>query len=271
MNNPTAQTIAVNGATIHFDDLGKGELPIIFIHGFPFNKSSWQPQMAFFQHTHRVIAYDIRGFGASTAGTEKASIQLFAYDLVKFMDGLNIEKAIVCGLSMGGYILLNAVQRFPDRFAALVLADTQCIADSEEARAKRQKSILDIEENGLQPFAEAFVKNVFSEKSLENKLDWVEKIQKIIVSTAVGTVTATLSALAGRAETCSLLSKIKVPTLIICGSEDKVTPVEQSEFLQKGIENSTLNIIEKAGHLSNLEQPAEFNKRLLAFISRLEG
>ena len=122
MKGNNKNMIDIDGITISFDDFGKSDIPIIFIHGFPFDKSSWQPQITFFKHTHRVIAYDIRGFGASTAGTEKASISLFADDLVHFMDRMQIEKAIVCGLSMGGYILLNAVKRFPTRFEAIILA-----------------------------------------------------------------------------------------------------------------------------------------------------
>ncbi len=261
------QQINVNGVRTCFDDFGKGTLPVIFIHGFPFDKSSWQPQMAFFKRKHRVIAYDIRGFGASTAGNESASISLFADDLVRFMDALEIDKSIACGLSMGGYILLNAVKRYPERFEAIILSDTQCIADSEEARAKRKQSILDIEQAGLKPFADGFIKNVFTQASLNNKNEWVETIHKIILSTPVKTVTSALSALAERSEMCSSLKAIDVPTLIICGSEDKVTPIAQSEVLHREIVNSTLHIIDKAAHLSNLEQPDEFNRQILNFLN----
>jgi 3-oxoadipate enol-lactonase len=259
--------INVNGISTCYDDFGKAQMPIIFIHGFPFDKSSWQPQMAFFKRTHRVIAYDIRAFGASTAGNEKASIPLFADDLVKFMDAMEIDKAIVCGLSMGGYILLDAVQRYAARFEAIILSDTQCIADEEATRAKRKQTILDIGETGLMPFAEGFVKNIFTQTSLDNKNEWVETIKNIILSTPVETVTATLSALAERSEMCSSLKLIDAPTLILCGREDKVTPIAQSEFMHREIVNSTLHIIDKAGHLSNLEQSDEFNSQILDFIS----
>jgi 3-oxoadipate enol-lactonase len=261
--------INVNGITISFDDVGKGQVPIIFIHGFPFDKSSWQPQMAFFQDTHRAIAYDIRGFGTSGAGEEKASMYLFADDLVKFMDALEIDKAIVCGLSMGGYILMNAMQRYPQRFEAIILSDTQCIADSEEAKAKRQKTILDIKESGLSSFSEGFVNAIFSQTALENENKWVAEIKKIIISTPVEIITGTLSALAERSETCSSLAAIDIPTLILCGREDKVTPVAQSEQLHREIATSTLHIIDKAGHVSNLEQPDEFNAQILNFISQI--
>jgi 3-oxoadipate enol-lactonase len=261
--------ISVGDITTCFDDFGEGNLPLIFIHGFPFDKSSWQPQMTHFKHTHRVIAYDIRGFGASTAGTEKASISVFADDLVHFMDRMQIEKAIVCGLSMGGYILLNAVKRFPTRFEAIILADTQCIADSEELRAKRKQTILEIGEGGVQTFADGFIKNVFTPLSLNNKNGLVKGIKNTILSTKTETITASLFALAERDEACTSLKEIFVPTLILCGREDKVTPVAQSEGLHSEIAESTLHIIENAAHLSNLEQPIEFNKHITHFISSL--
>jgi 3-oxoadipate enol-lactonase len=263
------QQINVNGISISFEDVGKAQMPIIFIHGFPFDKSSWQPQMAFFQNTHRVIAYDIRGFGKSSAGKEKASMSLFADDLVKFMDALEIDKAIVCGLSMGGYILMNAVHRYPQRFEAIILSDTQCIADSEAGKTKREQTILEIGKSGLSPFAEGFVNAIFSQAALDNKNKWVAAIKNIIISTPVEIVTGTLSALGERTEKCSSLRAIDIPTLILCGSEDKVTPVAQSEHLHREIATSTLHIIEKAGHLSNLEQPDEFNAQILNFISQI--
>lgn len=263
--------INVNGTTLSFDDFGVGEMPIIFIHGFPFDKSTWQPQMTFLQKSHRVIAYDIRGFGSSLAGKEKASITLFADDLVRFMDAMEIEKAIVCGLSMGGYILLNAVQRYPDRFAAIILADTQCIPDSEMVREKRSETILHIEANGLKIFADGFIKNVFTPHTLDSKKEVVESTRKIMLDTPPETVTSGLSALAERAEICTLLKDLFIPTLIICGRQDMVTPLAQSESMHSEITNSTLIIIEKAGHLSNLEQPKAFNKAIEDFVLTLKN
>jgi 3-oxoadipate enol-lactonase len=262
--------INVNGTTLCFDDFGVGETPIIFIHGFPFNKSTWEPQMTFLQKTHRVIAYDIRGFGASLAGKEKASITLFADDLVRFMDAMEIEKAIVCGFSMGGYILLNAVQRYPDRFEALILADTQCIPDSEMVREKRSETILHIEANGLKMFTDGFIKNVFTPHTLDSKKEVVEATRKIMLDTPPETVTSGLAALAERAEICTLLKEIFIPTLIICGRQDMVTPLAQSESMHSEIAHSVLHIIEKAGHLSNLEQPKMFNKAIEDFVLNLK-
>lgn len=263
------QYINLNGITVCYDDLGMGTIPVLFIHGFPFDKSSWQPQMEFLKKTNRVIAYDIRGFGKSTAGNEIASIDLFADDLIKLMDSLQIEKAIVCGLSMGGYILLNAVFRYPKRFEGIILCDTQCLADSPATKEKRYKSITQIKAGGLKNYTETFVINVFCRETLVSKKELVEKIKDVIVSTSPVTITQSLSALAERREMCTSLNEISIPALILCGKEDAATMLAQSEYLNHHIANSTLHYIERAGHLSNLEQPDEFNNLLIGFISGL--
>lgn len=262
-------SIDANEIIISYNDLGAGRIPIIFIHGFPFDKSTWQPQMDFLKATHRVIAYDIRGFGKSTLGDEKLSISLFADDLIKFMDMLQIPKAIVCGLSMGGYILLNAVHRYPARFAGLVLADTQCAADLPESRLKRKHAIENIEANGLDEFVANFISSALSKSFLETNLEWPKKVESIMKSSSVEAVTQTLNAMAIRWETCSTLGGINVPTLILCGEEDAITPPAKSKYMNAEIANSELKIIESAGHLSNIEQPIQFNNYLHNFISAI--
>jgi 3-oxoadipate enol-lactonase len=270
MQLSTNKLKSVNGISICFDDFGEGETPIIFVHGFPFDKSSWQPQIDFLGKTNRVIAYDIRGFGKSTAGHDKISIRLFADDLIKFMDVLAIKKAIVCGLSMGGYILLNAVHQYPERFKAIILSDTQCIADSAEAKDKRMQTVKKIKKDGLQEFADGFIENIFCQESKDNKKELVESIRNTILNTPPQTITDTLMALAERTETCSALQQITLPVLLLCGSEDKVTPVEQAEFMHRNISNSSLQIISNAGHMANIEQPELFNKHIGEFIANLE-
>ncbi len=261
--------IDVNGVTICYDDFGKGTVPVIFVHGFPFNKSSWQPQMEFLKNTYRVLAYDIRGFGKSTAGNEIKSISLYADDLVKFMDALEIEKAIVCGLSMGGYILLNAANRFPERFKALVLCDTQCIADSNEMKEKRKEAIAHIVAAGIKDFTDTFIENVFCKNSRDTKKELVEKVRTIVLTTSPETITNGLNALAQRWDMCKTLDEISIPALILCGKEDTVTLPVESEFMHRNIANSQLYFIERAGHLTNLEQPEEFNMYLADFLPAL--
>lgn len=262
--------INANGITMSFDDFGKGETPIIFVHGFPFDKSSWAPQMAFMKKTNRVIAYDIRGFGATTSGKPAASMRVYADDLVKFMDNMGISKAIVCGLSMGGYIVLNAVQRYPERFKALILSDTQSIADTEEARKKRYQTIEQIKTDGLAVFTEGVIKNVFCADSRMHRKEVIHSVKEVVLSTSPETIIAGLTALAERADMTSSLKDITIPTLIICGKEDAMTPPNQAEALHIAIKNSVLQIIENAGHLSNLEQSDAFNKHLAGFIATLK-
>lgn len=262
-------TIAVNNFDLSYDDVGEGNVPIIFLHGYPFNKSMWQGQLDFLKSAYRVIACDIRGFGKSTDEESFLSIDLFADDLIQFMDKLNIEKAIVCGLSMGGFITLNAHQRFPDRFGALILADTQCIADTTEVKEKRYKTISEIEVDGVANFNEGFIKKVFHKDSITNKKELVEELRSVVFANSEHIIKQGLVALAERSETCSTLDKISIPTLIICGREDEVTPLTESQSMKASIKGATLKIIENAGHVSNLEQADEFNQHLLFFLTPL--
>lgn len=262
-------TIEINDFILSYDDLGEGRIPIIFLHGFPFDKTMWKSQIEFLKTSYRLIACDVRGFGKSKDEKTPLSMSLFADDLIEFMDKLDIDKAIICGLSMGGYITLNAAKRFPDRFEALILCDTQCIADSAEVKEKRLNTIAAIEAEGAAEFNEGFIKSVFHKESLVNKKELVDEVRKIVFANSQHIIVQGLLALAVRTEACSTLDKIRIPTLIICGREDAVTPLEQSEYLKQHILGSTLEVIDNAGHLSNLEQPQEFNEILSEFLISL--
>jgi len=257
-------TIPVNGIPMSYEDSGKHTLPVIFVHGFPFNKSMWDPQFEFLKETHRVITYDLPGFGNSGPLRAETSLTDFADNLVQFMDALKIEKANVCGFSMGGYILLNAMERYPFRFESIILCDTQCAADSKENAQKRFDTIQDIEKKGLEEFTDEFLKKVFSNHA---EIETTERMKQVILSNSPQAIIAALKAMAGRKETCSGLKNILVPTLVLCGEEDTLTPVAVSEFLFESIPNAEMHVIKNAGHLSNLEQPEIFNGHLHNFIS----
>lgn len=261
--------IQANGINMSYDQAGEGIITLIFIHGFPFDKSLWQAQLTHFESNYRVIAYDIRGFGKTTDNATEPSIQLFADDLIAFMDALRIEKAVICGLSMGGFIALNAISRFPERVEALVLCDTLCHADTIADREKRYKTIQTIENEGLGPYADLFIKAVFHPDSITGKEQVVADVREIILSNEKRIVISGLMVLAKRKETCYYLEKIQVPVLILCGKEDEVTPPEQSEFMHKAIAGSVLHLIEQAGHLSNIEQVTVFNAHLNEFLIKL--
>lgn len=267
-----AKNIQANGIRVSYLDEGSSTgLPLIFIHGFPFNKEMWEKQVSALNETHRCIAYDVRGHGNSERGEAQFSIPQFADDLFFLMDALKIEKAVLVGLSMGGYIALHAIQNQPQRIAGLVLCDTQCAADSDEARQKRTKTIAFIQKNGLSVYAEESLKNLFAPASFRDNKDEVTFIKDTILKTPAESICLTLQALANRKETCSSLTDIKIPVCILVGNEDKITTPELGLKMQALIEGSELHIIERAGHLSNLENPEQFNEHLKTFLTNFFG
>lgn len=262
-------TISINNFNLSYNDVGEGKTPIIFLHGYPFDKTMWQAQFDSLSSSNRLIACDIRGFGKSKDEASPLSIDLFANDLIDFMDKLNIDKAVICGLSMGGFIALNAIKRSPNRFEALILCDTQCVADTIEVIAKRHGTIEDIKMDGVKNFNEGFIKSVFHKESIIGKKEIVRQLRAVVFSNSQHIIIEGLAALAERSETCSTLGDIDIPTLIICGRADEVTPIARSEFMNKNIKGSVLRVIENAGHVSNLEEPEEFNKYLREFLTNL--
>jgi len=269
MNIPeTNVTKIINKLSVSYSDEGPVEAPVvIFIHGFPLNKSMWDLQLEELKAEFRVIAYDIRGHGDSDAGYEDFSIDLFANDLISFMDSLSISKAVVVGLSMGGYIALNAIGNYPERFDALILSDTQCIADTPEVRENRLVAIENIKKNGLEDYARESIKKLFAPASLLSKETEIASVREMIVNTSKVSVYNSLHALAIRKDTSGILSEIKIPVLILVGKEDIITPPEMAESMHKKIKDSQLSIIENAGHLSNMENPFEFNYQIRKFIA----
>lgn len=261
--------IIANNHAISYTDEGPDNAPvIILIHGFPLNKSMWNKQIDMLIETYRVIAYDIRGHGNSTSGTDDFSIELFVDDLLGLMDVLKIDRAMLCGLSMGGYIALNAVENFPKRFGALILCDTNCTADTTETKEKRMKTIESIQEKGLEQYANESLKNLFAPESFVTNKEKIDVVKEMIMETSVQSLSRTLFALTRRKETCSNLNKIGIPVLILVGKEDKITPPDVARLMQQSIKGSILKIIEHAGHLSNIENSYEFNIHLEKFISK---
>jgi 3-oxoadipate enol-lactonase len=260
--------LIVNNLSISYTDAGsKNAMAIIFIHGFPFNRSMWASQLEVLKDDFRVISYDVRGHGDSDIGSTEFSISLFAGDLIHLMDTLHIATAVVCGLSMGGYIALRAIELHPNRFLGLVLSDTQCAADTPEGKENRIKAIDGINQNGVEPYADASIINLFASESFKTRQEEVVTIRSIIEKTSKETLCKTLMALANRNETCSSLSEINVPVLILVGKDDKITPIASAKFMHQKIKGSVMSIIDDAGHLANLENPFAFNSQLSQFLS----
>ncbi len=241
-------------------------VPVVFIHGFPLSKHSWDAQSAAVSVTRRAVAYDLRGFGQSPIGGVRVSMDVFADDLIALLDREKIERAVVCGLSMGGYIALNAIGRYPKRFAGLILCDTKSQADSAEAKAKRAATILTVKKEGVGPFADAFLTGVLRPETFKEHPAIVEAAKRIIMGNTSEGICAALQAMAERADTTEVLSKISVPSLVMVGENDTLTPPAAAESMAAAIRGAQLEIIPKAGHLSNLENPVEFNRRLTGWV-----
>ena len=261
--------INLNDTVINYTEHGipKG-LPVIFIQGFPFSLEMWEPQIQSLLNNIRAITYDVRGHGSSDVGDGQYTIELFVDDLIALLDHLVIEKAVLCGLSMGGYIALRAVERHPERISGLVLCDTKSESDTNEAKIKRTAALKTVKTKGSQAFAEDFVKAVFWEKTFENNPDTVEFIKKIICMNSSHGICGTLLALASRTDTTSVLSTINVSTCIIVGEHDKLTPPSTAQTMQRIIPGSELHVLSNAGHISNLENTEEFNEKLFTFLKK---
>ncbi|MGA8857795.1 MAG: alpha/beta fold hydrolase [Candidatus Bathyarchaeia archaeon] len=261
----------VNGAEIFYIEVGISKAaPIVLTHGFPFSHEMWAPQIEVLQKQFRVIAYDLRGHGKSGVGDGQYTLEFFVDDLLGLLDHLKIERAVLCGLSMGGYIALRAVERNPERVRGLILADTQAKADSNEAKLKRATAIKSVKANGVKAYAEGFLKSVFAPQTFTNNKAAVEKIRRIIEANSPLGICGALLALASRTETTEALYSIKVPTLILVGEHDALTPPSASQEMHNKIPNSEIHVIPNAAHLSNLESSEEFNKHLSDFLGRMQ-
>jgi 3-oxoadipate enol-lactonase len=262
----TADKLAVS----YIDEGSTNSPTIIFIHGFPLNKFMWSKQIESLKEDYRIIAYDIRGHGNTDIGNDNFTIELFVKDLLSLMDALMIDRTILCGFSMGGYIALNAIENYPGRFNALLLCDTTCAADLPEAKEKRIKTIEIIKEKGLENYAEESLKKLFAPISFSKHIEEIAIVREMIMKTSKISLYKTLHALAERKETCSMVHKLNVPVLIMVGKEDELTPPLVALMMHEKIEGSIIHIIENAGHMSNLENSREFNSQLSGFLSTIK-
>jgi 3-oxoadipate enol-lactonase len=228
----------------------------------------WKPQVEILSPNYRVITYDVRGHGESDVGDGQYLLEFFVDDFVGLLDYMHIEKAIVMGLSMGGYIALRVIERNPERFRALVLCDTRSEADTNEGKVKRATSIKTVKTQGVKTFAEEFVKAVFAPQTFQTNPDAVNFIKDIIEHNSPIGICGTLLALASRTDTTTALPNIAVPTLILVGEHDALTPPSASEAMKEKISNAELQIIPNAAHMSNLENPEVFNDALLGFLAK---
>ncbi|AMV22904.1 3-oxoadipate enol-lactonase 2 [Gemmata sp. SH-PL17] len=252
------------GQTIGYDDAGSGP-PLVLVHAFPFDRTMWAPQLAALAASARVLTLDVPGFGESPAAPE-LTIDGVAKTVSDFLAALNIPKAIVGGLSMGGYVALAFARNFADKLNGLILADTRAGVDDTNARANRTKSIALVNEKGSAALFESMVPKVLSDSTREVKPEVVERAKSIAARQPASSVAAALAALRDRPDANPGLKAITVPTLILVGEFDAVTPPLSSANLAAQIRGSKLVHIPGAGHLSNIENPDSFNNAVRVFL-----
>jgi 3-oxoadipate enol-lactonase len=258
----------IRGIEIGYDEAGSGT-PVVLLHGFPFNRSMWSEQIEALTVRHRVLAPDLRGHGETTA-TEATTMEDMARDVSALMEQRNISRAAVCGLSMGGYVALALMRMFPLRARALVLADTRAGEDTEEARANREVQAQKVLQEGMAAIVDTMLPKLLTRQTLTKNPSLVSRVREMILKTNPVGAAAALRAMAQRRNQTSFLSRIVAPALIIVGREDAITPVAEAELIHREIGGSRLEVIEDAGHLSNLEQPERFNEALTRFLRDLE-
>jgi len=239
---------------------------ILFVHGFPYDHMMWKEQIKEFSQNYFCAAYDIRGLGQSPAGNGQFTMESFVDDLEIIINELQLNKPILCGLSMGGYISLRALERMQEKFSAAILCDTKAEADNNEGKLKRAAGIKRINDEGLAPFAKDFITNCFGDYFKQNKKKELENIIEASSKFDPNGVKGSLLAMLGRTDTTANLERINRPTLLICGEEDKLTPPAVMKELQKKINNAEYVEINKAGHMTPIENPEEVNKAIKEFL-----
>ncbi len=255
----------INNLNIAYTDTGIGR-PVVLIHGYPFNRSLWTEQVEALSSTCRVIAPDLRGFGESDAAAT-ATMNEMAQDVAQLMDHLEITQAAIGGLSMGGYVALAFYKQFPSRVRALVLADTRAQADSEEAKQTRAQQAKKALDEGMAGIADSMLPKLLTPETVSKHPEIVKRVRDMMLKTKPEGAAAALRGMAERDDQTDLLPKISVPSLILVGAEDAITPVADSEKMHQAISGAHLVVLENAGHVSNLERTEQFNNALLEFLN----
>ncbi len=254
---------------ISVNDSANGREPLVFVHAFPLSSEMWRNQVEYFSGKYRVITYDVRGLGKSRSEDNQFMMEMYIDDLIKVIQNTSSGKVNAVGLSMGGYIIQGAVLKNPGLFRTITLADTKGERDTDEALVSRAGSIRLLKSGGRNEFKSTFVKRLLNEANYNTEVRTV--LEKIIDGNTDDGICGALLALATRYNFLEGLSKLDIPSLIIVGRDDILTPLPDAEKLHSSLKNSLLQIISASGHMSNMENPGEFNSSLENFLKTHEG
>ena len=264
----------VAGSALAAHTAGAGR-PLVLLHGFPLDHRMWEAQAPLADHL-RLVAPDLRGFGASAAAGPATSVEALADDVAALLEALHVaEPAVVCGLSMGGYVAQHVAVRHPDRVAALVLVDTKLEADSPEARAARADLAGKVGRLGQGILADAMIPRLLAAspaaRDLPGRAAAEAALKRMILEQPVASIQGALAALGARPDMTDAMRRVRVPTLLVVGAEDAITPPDCLERAEAILPCARLLIVPAAGHMAPLEQPAVFNSAVLEFLRAPPG
>ncbi len=256
-----------NGQPIGYDDVGSG-VPVLFLHGFPHTRALWSPQLGALAASARTIAIDLRGFGESAPGVV-GSVDDYADDAIALLDALGVERAVIVGLSMGGYASFALWRRHRERVRALVLCDTRATPDTEAALADRRAMQAMAQERGSTSVANQMITGMVGRTTRAKHPELADELHRMMSIAPVTAIVGALDAMMTRPDSTPTLASIDVPALVIVGDEDVLTPVRDARAMHLAIAGSRLEVIAGAGHVSNMERPATFNHVLSEFLVSL--
>jgi len=256
--------VPVAGAELAVEVRGEGA-PILFIHGFPFDRTVWRHQLAGLSRWKR-IAPDLRGAGASSVPADGYSVAQYADDIVQVLDTLELDRAVVCGLSLGGYTLFELLRRHAGRVRAAVFCSAKATADSAEARRGRDEMATLVEREGTGAVAERLLPQLLAPATFAAQPDVVAHVREMIDRTPVPGLVGALRALRDRPDSTPMLGAISVPTLVIAGEADKIAPPDGLRAMAQAVPGAQFAAIPAAGHLAPLEQPLGTSRALADFL-----
>lgn len=257
----------MNTFTLSYSEQGQG-LPLILLHGFPFNSTLWREQARSLSDACRLIMPDLRGFGQSEAAEGTYAMALMAQDVLNLMDKLELEQAAIMGHSMGGYVALALWNLAPQRFSAFGLIASHAWADSEAQRQGREQLIEQVSARGAAAVIDAMLPRLFVPNLPEDEP--IREQARLMMQAA--RPTSLMSAIRGmmyRPDSSALLPRINVPALILCGDSDPIVPLARAEEMARLLPEATLITIENAAHMPMLEQPQATAFALRTFLSTL--
>jgi pimeloyl-ACP methyl ester carboxylesterase len=258
--------LRVDGGELEYAVSGDGPA-LLLLHAFPLGLFMWEAQAEALAASHRVIRFDARGFGGSDLGQGPLTMERIADDGALLLDHLGVAKAVVGGCSMGGYAALAFVRRHPQRLGGLVLQDTRAGADTEEGKAGRAALAAKVLAEGSAAAASAFLPKLLGETTHRERAALVASLRERILASSPQAIADALHGLAARADSRPMLAEVGVPTLVLVGAEDVLTPPAESEAMAAAIAGARLEVVPRAGHLANLERPDAVNAALRAFLS----